>query len=151
MGDTWEIALPRLRDNAPAGRSKQRDAGHRTQAYVEDRIKELEGLRDDPATVHFVRPQQCLLQLTAHAVNVLASLRTLALKATSRSPSPSTALPDAVRVAPYVRHSRFQVLKAPRDWSWWPTTSPTPSTACARCTPTDRRAPVHPPPQQAEQ
>lgn len=95
------------------------DARHRTQAHLEDRIKELKacGATRLPSTSY--ARNSAWLQLAAHAVTLTAWLRLLALEGDLAVAEPK-ALRFRVLSAParYVRHARARVLKIPTGWAW---------------------------------
>ncbi|AXH94881.1 IS1380 family transposase [Ornithinimicrobium avium] len=105
--------------NTPTGQVQHLDVRHRTQAHVEDRIKELKacGATRLPSTSY--DRNSAWLHLAAHAVTVLAWLRLLALE-----DDLAVAEPKALRFrllsapARYVRHARKRVLKIPTGWAW---------------------------------
>lgn len=107
--------------NTPAGQVQYLDVRHRTQAHVEDRIKELKtcGAARLPSTSY--ARNSAWLHLAAHATTVLAWLRLLALDGEL-----ATAEPKALRFrllatpARFVRHARRRVLKIPTSWTWAP-------------------------------
>lgn len=105
--------------NTSAGQVQYLDARHRTQAHVEDRIKELKacGAARLPST-NYAR-NSAWLHLAAHAVTVLSWLRLLALDDDLALAEPRT-LRFRLLAAParYVRHARARVLKIPTGWAW---------------------------------
>ena len=105
--------------NTTAGQVQYLDARHRTQAHVEDRIKELKacGATRLPSTSY--ARNSAWLQLAAHAVTVLSWLRLLALDDDLALAEPKT-LRFRLLAAParYVRHARQRVLKIPTGWAW---------------------------------
>ncbi|QDO88578.1 hypothetical protein FNH13_09725 [Ornithinimicrobium ciconiae] len=122
-------------------------AEDRTQAHVEDRIKELKACGDNRLPSTSYARNNAWLALAAHAVTVLSWLRLLALNDDLAIAEPKT-LRFRLLAAParYVRHARRRVLKIPTGWAWAPT-SPTPSNGSERCTRPDPVCPVHPQPQ----
>jgi len=105
--------------NTATGQVQHLDARHRTQAHVEDRIKELKacGATRLPSTSY--ARNSAWLQLAAHAVTLLAWTRLLALDGDLATAEPKT-LRFRVLAAParYVRHARRRVLKIPTGWAW---------------------------------
>ena len=105
--------------NTATGQVQYLDARHRTQAHVEDRIKELKacGATRLPSTSY--ARNSAWLQLAAHAVTVLSWLRLLALDGDLALAEPK-ALRFRLLAAParYVRHARTRVLKIPTGWAW---------------------------------
>lgn len=105
--------------NTSAGQVQQLDARHRTQAHVEDRIKELKACGGTRLPSTSYARNSAWLHLAAHAVTVLAWLRLLALEDDLAVAEPKT-LRFRLLSAParYVRHARKQVLKIPTGWAW---------------------------------
>jgi hypothetical protein len=105
--------------NTATGQVQYLDARHRTQAHVEDRIKELKacGAARLPSTSY--ARNSAWLHLAGHAVTVLAWLRLLALDGDLPATEPK-ALRFRLLAAParYVRHARTRVLKIPTGWAW---------------------------------
>ena len=94
--------------NTTTGQVQYLDVRHRTQAHVEDRIKELKacGANRLPSTSY--ARNSAWLALAAHTVTLLAWLRLLALDG-------DLALAEPAR---YVRHARSRILKIPTGWAW---------------------------------
>ncbi len=107
--------------NTATGQVQHLDARHRTQAHVEDRIKELKacGAVRLPSTSY--ARNSAWLHLAAHAVTLLAWVRLLALDGDLALAEPKT-LRFRLLAAParYVRHARRRVLKIPTGWAWAP-------------------------------
>ena len=105
--------------NTTTGQVQYLDVRHRTQAHVEDRIKELKacGANRLPSTSY--ARNSAWLALAGHAVTVLAWLRLLALDGDLAVAEPKT-LRFRLLSAParYVRHARARVLKIPTGWAW---------------------------------
>jgi len=105
--------------NTTTGQTQHLDARHRTQAHVEDRIKELKacGATRLPSTSY--ARNSAWLHLAGHAVTVLAWLRLLALDGDLAVAEPK-ALRFRLLAAParHVRHARTRVLKIPTGWAW---------------------------------
>jgi len=105
--------------NTTTGQVQYLDARHRTQAHVEDRIKELKacGANRLPSTSY--ARNSAWLHLAGHAVTVLAWTRLLALDGDLAVAEPK-ALRFRLLAAParYVRHARTRVLKIPTGWAW---------------------------------
>ncbi len=105
--------------STPTGQVQHLDARHRTQAHVEDRIKELKacGATRLPSTSY--DRNSAWLQLAGHAVTLTAWLRLLALDGDLAVAEPKT-LRFRLLSAParYVRHARRRVLKIPAGWAW---------------------------------
>jgi hypothetical protein len=105
--------------NTATGQVQHLDARHRTQAHVEDRIKELKacGATRLPSTSY--ARNSAWLQLAGHAVTILSWLRLLALEDDLAIAEPKT-LRFRLLAAParYVRHARKRLLKIPTGWAW---------------------------------
>ncbi len=105
--------------NTRTGQVQHLDARHRTQAHVEDRIKELKACGGTRLPSTSYDRNSAWLHLAAHAVTVLAWLRLLALQDDLALAEPK-ALRFRLLSAParYVRHARARVLKIPTGWAW---------------------------------
>lgn len=105
--------------NTTTGQVQYLDVRHRTQAHVEDRIKELKacGANRLPSTSY--ARNSAWLALAAHTVTLLAWLRLLALDGDLALAEPKT-LRFRLLAAParYVRHARSRILKIPTGWAW---------------------------------
>ena len=105
--------------NTPTGQVQHLDARHRTQAHVEDKIKELKacGAQRLPSTSY--ARNSAWLQLAALGVTLLAWLRLLALDGDLAKAEPKT-LRFRLFAAParYVRHARTRTLKISTTWPW---------------------------------
>lgn len=107
--------------STPSGQLQRLDARHRTQAHVEDRVKELKacGGRRLPSTSW--DRNSAWLQLAALAVSLLAWLRHVALDGALAVAEPKKLRFRLLAVpARHVRHARRRVLKLPPDWAWSP-------------------------------
>lgn len=105
--------------NTPTGQVQYLDVRHRTQAHVEDRIKELKACGGTRLPSTSYARNSAWLHLAAHAVTVLAWLRLLALDGDLALAEPKT-LRFRLFSAParFVRHARSRVLKIPTGWAW---------------------------------
>jgi len=111
------------REDAPSTRILPRqarlDARHRTQAHVEDRVKQFKGCgaRTLPS-IDYDR-NSGWLQLAALATSLTAWLRHLALDGELAKASTKT-LRFRVFSAPawMITHARQRILKIPPDWAW---------------------------------
>ncbi len=105
--------------NTAGGQVQWLDARHRTQAHVEDRIKELKacGAERLPST-DYAR-NSAWLQLAALAATLTAWTRALALDLDLAKAETKT-LRFRVYAVParHVRHARRRILKIPPDWAW---------------------------------
>ena len=105
--------------NTIGGQTQWLDARHRTQAHVEDNIKELKAMGAEKLPTADSGRNAAWLQLAALAVTLTAWLRHLALDGDLK-----TAEPKALRFrllavpARLVRHARKRILKLPDDWAW---------------------------------
>jgi hypothetical protein len=107
--------------NTAVGQSQFLDARHRTQAHVEDRVKQLKacGARNLPS-IDYDR-NSAWLQLAALATTLTAWLRHLALDGELAKASTKT-LRFRVFSAParIITHARRRILKIPPGWVWSP-------------------------------
>ena len=105
--------------NTKAGQIQWLDARHRTQAHVEDKIKELKacGAQNLPS-IDWDR-NSAWLQLAALAASLNAWLRHLALDGDLARAEPK-ALRYRLLGAParHVTHARKRILKIPPGWAW---------------------------------
>lgn len=107
--------------NTPAGQVQFLDARHRTQAHVEDRVKQFKacGARNLPS-IDYDR-NAAWLQLAALTTSLTAWLRHLALDGELAKASTKT-LRFRILSAParMVTHARQRILKIPPGWRWSP-------------------------------
>ncbi|MGH3847018.1 MAG: IS1380 family transposase [Pseudonocardiaceae bacterium] len=105
--------------NTPDGQAQFLDARHRTQAHVEDRIKQLKacGARNLPS-IDYDR-NAAWLQLAALATSLTAWLRHPALDGDLAKAGTKT-LRFRLLSAParLVTHARRKILKVPPGWAW---------------------------------
>jgi DDE family transposase len=105
--------------NTPAGQLQFLDARHRTQAHVEDRIKQFKacGARNLPS-IDYAR-NTAWLQLAALATSLTAWLRHIGLGGDLAKASTKT-LRFRILSAParLVTHARGRILKIPPGWQW---------------------------------
>jgi hypothetical protein len=115
----WEYGA--FATNTPSGQLQFLDARHRTQAHVEDRVKQFKacGARNLPS-IDYNR-NAAWLQLAALATSLTAWLRHLALDGELAKASTKT-LRFRVLSAParLVTHARRRILKIPPGWQWSP-------------------------------
>jgi hypothetical protein len=113
----WEYGA--FTTNTPAGQIQWLDARHRTQAHVEDRVKQFKacGARTLPS-IDYDR-NAAWLQLAALATTLTAWLRHLALDGDLANAATKT-LRFRVLSAParLVTHARRKILKIPPGWAW---------------------------------
>ena len=105
--------------NTPSGQVQFLDARHRTQAHVEDRMKQFKacGARNLPSSDY--DRNAAWLQLAALATSLTAWLRHLALDAELAKAATKT-LRFRILSAParLVSHARRRILKIPPGWEW---------------------------------
>ncbi len=115
----WEYGA--FATNTPTGQTQWLDARHRTQAHVEDRVKQLKacGARNLPSTDY--HRNTAWLQLAALATSLTAWLRHLALDGDLAKAGTKT-LRFRLLSAParLVTHARRKILKVPPGWAWAP-------------------------------
>jgi Transposase DDE domain group 1 len=115
----WEYGA--FATNTAAGQVQFLDARHRTQAHVEDRMKQFKacGARNLPS-IDYDR-NAAWLQLAALATSLTAWLRHLALDGELTKASTKT-LRFRILSAParLVTHARRRILKIPPGWQWSP-------------------------------
>lgn len=113
----WEYGA--FATNTPGGQVQFLDARHRTQAHVEDRVKQLKacGARNLPS-IDYGR-NAAWLQLAALATSLTAWLRHLALDGGLAKASTKT-LRFRLLSAParLITHARRTILKIPPGWAW---------------------------------
>ena len=115
----WEYGA--FATNTATGQTQWLDARHRTQAHVEDRIKQFKacGARNLPS-IDYDR-NAAWLQLAALATSLTAWLRHLALDG-DLAKSTTKTLRFRLLSAParLVTHARRKILKIPPGWEWAP-------------------------------
>jgi len=113
----WEYGA--FATNTPAGQIQWLDARHRTQAHVEDRVKQLKACGADNLPSIAYQRNAAWLQLAALAVTLTAWLRHVALDGQLAKATTKT-LRFRVLSAPgrLVRHARRRILKIPPGWAW---------------------------------
>src|SRR4051794_16569576 len=105
--------------NTVGGQLQWLDARHRTQAHVEDKIKELKATGAEKLPTADQGRNAAWLQLAALAVTVTAWLRHLALDGDLRLAEPKTLRFRLLAVpARIVQHARSRILKIPDRWDW---------------------------------
>jgi Transposase DDE domain group 1 len=113
----WEYGA--FATNTPTGQAQWLDARHRTQAHVEDRVKQFKacGARNLPS-IDYDR-NAAWLQLAVLAVSLTAWLRHLALDGELAKAGTKT-LRFRVLSAParLLTHARRRTLKIPPGWRW---------------------------------
>ena len=106
--------------NTPAGQLQWLDARHRTQAHVEDKIKEWKAVGAEKLPTAHAGRNAAWLQLAALAVTLTAWLRHLALDDDQLALAEPKALRFRLFAAParISSHARNRVLRIPADWAW---------------------------------
>ena len=105
--------------NTVAGQIQCLDARHRTQAHIEDKIKELKAMGAEKLPTADAGRNAAWLQLAALAVTLTAWLRHLALDGDLKLAEPKALRFRLLAVpARLVRHARSQILRLPDDWAW---------------------------------
>ena len=105
--------------NTPTGQVQWLDARHRTQAHVEDKMKEIKACGAARLPSKDYERNSAWLQLVTLAVSLLAWLRHVAL-----DDDLSKAEPKMLRFrllsapARMVTHARHRILKIPPGWAW---------------------------------
>ena len=105
--------------NTSTGQIQWLDARHRTQAHVEDKIKELKAVGAENLPSKDWDRNSAWLQLAALAASLNAWLRHLALDGQLAAAEPK-ALRFRLLGAParHVTHARKRILKIPPGWAW---------------------------------
>ena len=105
--------------NTAAGQIAWLDARHRTQAHVEDKIKELKAVGAENLPSKDWNRNSAWLHLAALAASLNAWLRQLALDGQLARAEPK-ALRFRLLGAParHVTHARQRILKIPPGWGW---------------------------------
>lgn len=105
--------------NTTAGQVQWLDARHRTQAHVEDNIKDTKACGANRLPSQDYDRNSAWLQLTTLAVSLLAWLKLIALDGDLAKAEPKTLrfrlLSAPARLA---RHARNKILKIPPGWAW---------------------------------
>jgi hypothetical protein len=105
--------------NTPEGQIQWLDARHRTQAHVEDKIKELKAMGAEKLPTAHAGRNAAWLQLAAIAVTLTAWLRHLALDGDLKLAEPKTLRFRLLAVpARLVHHARYLIVKIPTGWAW---------------------------------
>jgi hypothetical protein len=119
LGEDAEYRYGAFATNTPAGQTQWLDARHRTQAHVEDKMKELKATGGNKLPSASWDRNHAWLQLAALAVTLTAWLRHLALPGHLANAEPK-ALRFRLLAAParLVHHARKRILKIPPGWAW---------------------------------
>jgi hypothetical protein len=107
--------------NTVSGQLQWLDARHRTQAHVEDKIKELKAMGAEKLPTADTGRNSAWLQLAALAVTLTAWLRHLALDGDLKLAEPKTLRFRILNIpAKIIHHARRRILKIPDGWAWAP-------------------------------
>lgn len=105
--------------NTVGGQLQWLDVRHRTQAHVEDNIKQLKAMGAAKLPTADAGRNAAWLQLAALAVTLTAWLRHLALDGQLQRAEPKMLRYRLFAVpARYVTHARTKILKLPDSWTW---------------------------------
>lgn len=105
--------------NTIGGQLQWLDARHRTQAHVEDNIKELKAMGAAKLPTADAGRNAAWLQLAALAVTLTAWLRHLALDGQLKRAEPKMLRFRLLAVpARYITHARARIVKLPDSWAW---------------------------------
>lgn len=119
LGEDAEWRYGAFATNTVGGQVQWLDARHRTQAHVEDKIKELKAMGGEKLPTADPGRNAAWLQLAALAVTLTAWLRHLALDGDLAVAEPKTLRFRLLAVpARIVHHARSQILKIPHGWAW---------------------------------
>ena len=114
---TWRYGA--FATNTATGQIQWLDARHRTQAHVEDKMKESKACGAERLPSKDYHRNSAWLQLVALAVSLLAWLRLIALDGDLATAEPK-ALGFRLLSAParLATHARRKILKIPPGWAW---------------------------------
>lgn len=119
LGEDAEYRYGAFATNTPAGQTQWLDARHRTQAHVEDKMKELKATGADKLPSASWDRNHAWIQLAALAVTLTAWLRHLALDGDLAAAEPKALRFRLLAVpARLVHHARKRILKIPPGWAW---------------------------------
>jgi Transposase DDE domain group 1 len=105
--------------NTIGGQTQWLDARHRTQAHVEDKMKELKAMGAEKLPTADAGRNTAWLQLAALAVTLTAWLRHLALDGDLALAEPKTLRYRILNIpAKILHHARSRILKIPDGWAW---------------------------------
>jgi hypothetical protein len=119
LGDDARWRHGAFATNTTTGQIQFLDARHRTQAHVEDNIKDTKACGAHRLPSKDYHRNAAWLQLAALAVSLLAWLRLIALDDDLAKAEPK-ALRFRLLAAParLVTHARMKILKIPPGWAW---------------------------------
>lgn len=119
LGEDAEWRYGAFATNTVNGQVQWLDARHRTQAHVEDKIKELKAMGAEKLPTADQGRNAAWLQLAALAVTLTAWLRHLALDGDLKLAEPKSLRFRILNIpAKIVRHARTRILKIPDNWAW---------------------------------
>ena len=119
LGEDAEWRYGAFATNTATGQIQWLDARHRTQAHVEDKIKELKAMGAEKLPTADAGRNAAWLQLAAIAVTLTAWLRHLALDGELKLAEPKTLRFRLLNIpAKIIHHARSTILKIPDDWAW---------------------------------
>ena len=119
LGEDADWRYGAFATNTVGGQIQWLDARHRTQAHVEDKIKELKAMGAEKLPTADSGRNAAWLQLAALAVTLTAWLRHLALDGDLKTAEPKTLRFRLLAVpAKIIRHARSRILKIPDTWAW---------------------------------
>jgi hypothetical protein len=119
LGEDADFRYGAFATNTPAGQVQWLDARHRTQAHVEDKMKELKATGAEKLPSASWDRNHAWIQLAALAVTLTAWMRHLALTGDLAKAEPK-ALRFRLLAVPgrLVHHARRRILKIPPGWAW---------------------------------
>lgn len=119
LGEDAQWRYGAFATNTATGQLQWLDTRHRTQAHVEDKVKELKAMGAQKLPTADKDRNAAWLQLAALAVTLTAWLRHLALDGELAIAEPKTLRFRLFAVpARIARHARSRILKIPDDWAW---------------------------------
>jgi len=119
LGEDAEWRHGAFATNTPDCQLQWLDARHRTQAHVEDKIKELKAMGAEKLPTADAGRNTAWLQLAALAVTLTAWLRNLAMDGDLKIAEPKTLRFRLLAVpARLVSHARYLIVKIPTGWAW---------------------------------
>jgi hypothetical protein len=119
LGEDADFRYGAFATNTPTGQTQFLDARHRTQAHVEDKMKELKANGAEKLPSASWNRNHAWIQLAALAVTLTAWMRHLGLSGHLAKAEPK-ALRFRLLAAParLVHHARKRILKIPPGWAW---------------------------------
>ena len=119
LGEDADYRYGAFATNTPTGQVQWLDARHRTQAHVEDKMKELNATGAEKLPSASWNRNHAWIQLATLAVTLTAWMRHLALPGHLANAEPK-ALRFRLLAAParLIHHARKRILKIPPGWAW---------------------------------